>query len=149
MQVTVGGKTINIENEHFPEADILISICERLTKQLYLATLLCKGNEIEGDGGTLEYKKSLLISDVISDLYFSVGRASFTVLKFQKLGAESLIHAIPIIRGIIETCVNAAFIIAKGDSEAERAIEHAIARSYVGFEKSTGKGEHINKCVNT
>lgn len=144
MEIKISGKTVNIINDHDPDIHELIKVCETLINRLYLATLLCKHKKLEGEGSELplEYNKSYLIANVISDLYFSTARTASTVIKLNKLDSSSLVQAVIIVRGILETCINASFIMSMGDEAAKNAVEHALAKSFTDHDKTIGSGKH-------
>lgn len=116
----------------------LIQITEKQKGNLGLAIGVITGNvdlkvdiNISRNMGIVVTEMFLLVIHMMSDLIY-LGRR----------GGLSIPSCIPISRTVIETCINISYILACGEPKAEKAMNHAIAKTIQGYERESGNGAH-------
>lgn len=122
----------------------LISIVEKEAKILAIPIMLMLQKEIEYEGEHTKYIEDEKVAAAISQILASLraSTSSMTLLASQDINLMLAKDTLPIARSIIEGCINVSFIMAKGGTIANDALEHSIFKGFRNTDRSTGKGGH-------
>lgn len=119
-----------------PDIDGLL---DKLSRNLALPIIYYVGGEIVTDTETLKIGKTSTTTIVVAQLLASI-RSSCGTLDYLANSPPEISkgECLFIARAIIETSINAAFILASGDTIARRAIEHSVVKGYKRNDKNVG-----------
>jgi hypothetical protein len=79
---------------------------------------------------------------VVVPMSLAAGQSITTALQFSDKRGIPVRDCFPIARSAVETLVNATYVLAVGESAAEKAIRHAQQKAYRDLNKSVGRGEY-------
>ena len=110
----------------------LISIVEKEAKILAIPIMLMLQKEIEYEGEHTKYIEDEKVAAAISQILASLraSTSSMTLLASQDINLMLAKDTLPIARSIIEGCINVSFIMAKGGTIANDALEQSIFKGF-------------------
>jgi hypothetical protein len=96
--------------------------------------------ELKYKGSTVQYSKddyvAIAATKILASLRASMGSALLLASQpHQEMHGKDLL---PIARGIIEGCINTAYIMASGRDVAQKALEHSIYKGFRNTDKTFG-----------
>lgn len=87
------------------------------------------------------------IASVLTPMLQAAGSSSNTLASLSKAPGLHTRDCYSIARSIIETAINACFIIAEGEPAAERAARHALQKSYRDLKRESVVGDSVIRLV--
>lgn len=122
----------------------LISIVEREAKILANPIMLILKKEIDYEGERIQYLESESVAIAISQILASLraSTSSIVLLASQDINLMLAKDTLPLARSIIEGCINAVFIMTKGETVAKDALEHSVYKGFKNTDRTIGKGGH-------
>nr|WP_320166616.1 DUF5677 domain-containing protein [uncultured Methylophaga sp.] len=130
-------KTRTISNSEIDNGE-LVELIEKQKKSIALAIAFITGNV----DLNIDFKIPRNTGIVMSEMFLLVYQLVDDAVNLGKKGGLSTASCIPIIRSVIETCINITYILACGEEQAKKAMNHAIARTIKGFDRESGSGSH-------
>ena len=125
-------------NSYRPMPDIN-GLFDQLSRNLAFPIIYYVGGEIVTDTETLKIGKKSMTTIVVAQLLASIRSSCGTLSYLANSPAEvSKSECLFIARAIIETSINAAFILATGDAIARRAVEHSVVKGYKRNDRNVG-----------
>lgn len=125
--------------------ECIASVQELIEQQLKLLTLslfICDKGSADFADEELVCSLSEKMRAVVVPMSLAGGQSIGTVLQSTQKRGIPVRDCFPIARSVVETLINAAYVLAGGESLAEKAIRHTQQKSYRDLDKKVGRSEY-------
>jgi hypothetical protein len=102
------------------------------------------------DEGVVTYSEQKLVGtlpqaviQVVAPMSLAVGGSVQSIFELTKGFTPAVRDCFPIVRSIVETMVNACYVLAGGSEVAEKAIRHAQQKYYRDMDRTWGQGDNL------
>lgn len=122
----------------------LIEIVEKEANILANPIMLMLQKEIKFEEKVIKYLQDEDVATAVSQILASLRASirSMLLLASQDLDSMMAKDSLPIVRSVIEGCINATFIMAQGKNVANDALDHTVFKGFRNTDRSAGKGAH-------
>ena len=117
------------------------ALIEQQLQLLTLSLFICDKGSADFANDELVCSLSEKIRSVVVSMSLAGGQSIGTILQSTQKRGIPVRDCFPIARSVVETLINAAYVLAGGDSLAERAIRHTQQKFYRDLNKKVGCGE--------
>lgn len=124
--------------------DCIAKVQALIEKQLQLLTLslfICDKGSADFSDEELACSLSEQVRTVVASMSLAAGQSVGTILQSTQKRGIPVRDFFPIARSVVETFINAAYILAGGDTLAEKATRHTQQKFYRDLDKKVGRGE--------
>ncbi|MCK7630988.1 DUF5677 domain-containing protein [Shewanella sp. JNE10-2] len=124
------------------DIDELIVLVDKQRAILANPIMLMLKKKITYDGQVCEYAESPIVANVIVQLFNSCRATTTSIITLAKLDGMYGKDCLLLARGVIETCINATYIMSGGDMLAQAALNHSYAKAYSNLDRQVGEPEY-------
>ena len=117
------------------------ALIEQQLQLLTLSLFICDKGSADFSDEELVCSLSEQVRTVVVSMSLAGGQSIGTILQSTHKRGIPVRDCFPIARSVVETLINAAYVLAGGDSLAEKAIRHTQQRFYRDMDKKVGRGE--------
>lgn len=118
------------------------ALIEQQLKLLTLSLFICDKGSADFADEELVCSLSENVRAVVVPMSLAGGQSIGTVLQSTQKRGIPVRDCFPIARSVVETLVNASYVLAGGEPLAEKAIRHTQQKFYRDLDKKVGRGEH-------
>jgi hypothetical protein len=118
------------------------ALIEQQLKLLTLSLFICDKGSADFADEELVCSLSEKMRSVVVPMSLAGGQSIGTVLQSTEKRGIPVRDCFPIARSVVETLINAAYVLAGGEALAEKAIRHTQQKFYRDLDKKVGRGEY-------
>jgi hypothetical protein len=105
----------------------LTSLVKTQSAEIAGPIMMALGEEIDFEDKKNKYKGNESVAEVIREIYLTVRISTGTITELGGFGGHAKISSLPILRRVVEGCINATYFMSVGEGAAKDAHYRAIA----------------------
>ena len=118
------------------------ALIEQQLQLLNVSLFICDKGSADFEDQELKCTLAGTVKAVVVSMSLAAGQSITTALQFAQKHGIPVRDCFPIARSAVETLVNAAYVLAGGESVAEKAVRHTQQKFHRDLNRSVGRGEY-------